>query len=240
MKSEACITARAEEQRARALLAEGRVLEAAAAARSALRLLDRVSEPDVFAAVLTTYGIVWARLGRQWRAWVLLKRAIDVAEAANDRGRAGCARLSLIEELGEHLSTRDLTSIYRLASNCLQDSTDPSITQRVIGSAEKLIERLERSDNEDPNIRHESWKGFSFTRHIRSLERVVIERALRDAGGSVTRASRLLGFKHHRSLSNLLNSRHQELLKVRSPIRNRRRHLFSKPKPQKKNLTSPS
>ena len=57
----------------------------------------------------------------------------------------------------------------------------------------------------------------------------MIERALRDAGGSVTRAARLLGFKHHHSLISLLNTRHQELLKTRSASRKRRRPLIAAP-----------
>jgi len=72
-----------------------------------------------------------------------------------------------------------------------------------------------------------TWEGFSFKEHVRNGERVVIERALRDAGGSVTRAARLLGFNHHQSLINLINTRHKELLKTRSKVRKRRRHLFS-------------
>jgi two-component system chemotaxis response regulator CheY len=62
----------------------------------------------------------------------------------------------------------------------------------------------------------------------------VIERALRDSGGSVTKAAHLLGFKHHQSLISLINTRHEELLKVRTKVRKRRRHLFSPPKKTKK------
>jgi CheY-like chemotaxis protein len=72
--------------------------------------------------------------------------------------------------------------------------------------------------------------GFSFRRHVRESERTVIERALRDAGGSVTRASRLLGFKHHQSLISIITSRHKDLLQTRSTARRRRRHLFSEPR----------
>jgi len=53
---------------------------------------------------------------------------------------------------------------------------------------------------------------------------------LRDAGGSVTRAARLLGFHHHQSLISLINSRHKELLKTRTAVRRRRRHIFSEPR----------
>src|SRR5260370_17387786 len=57
-----------------------------------------------------------------------------------------------------------------------------------------------------------------------------MERAPRDAGGAVTKASRLLGFHHHQSLISLIASRHKNLLNTRSAIRKRRRHLVSHPK----------
>jgi len=78
--------------------------------------------------------------------------------------------------------------------------------------------------------------GFSLKRYIRAGERVVIERALRDAGGSVSRASRLLGFRHHQSLISLLNTRHKDLLEARSKVRKRRRNLTS---PKKRNRETP-
>jgi len=66
------------------------------------------------------------------------------------------------------------------------------------------------------------------------IEKTFIERALRDAGGSVTKAARLLGFRHHQSLIALINSRHRDLLGTRSAVRKRRHHLFSKPRQLKK------
>jgi len=68
------------------------------------------------------------------------------------------------------------------------------------------------------------------------IEKTFIERALRDAGGSVTKAARLLGFRHHQSLIALINSRHRDLLGTRSAVRKRRHHLFSKPRQLKKKV----
>jgi CheY-like chemotaxis protein len=69
--------------------------------------------------------------------------------------------------------------------------------------------------------------------------RAIIERALRDANGSVTRAARLLGFRHHQSLISLINSRHKELLKTRTAVRKRRRHIFSKARKIKTKIVGP-
>jgi len=60
----------------------------------------------------------------------------------------------------------------------------------------------------------------------------------------VTKAAHLLGFKHHQSLISIINIRHNELLKTRSRIRKRRRHIFSesrKPKqPAEKRIKKPT
>ena len=45
----------------------------------------------------------------------------------------------------------------------------------------------------------------------------------------MTKASQLLGFKHHQSLVSLLNNRHKDLIGHRTAVRKRRRHLFSQP-----------
>jgi CheY-like chemotaxis protein len=52
----------------------------------------------------------------------------------------------------------------------------------------------------------------------------------------VTRAARLLGFRHHQSLITLIASRHKELIETgtRAPVRSRRRHLIVHPKRVKK------
>ncbi len=221
--------AQVNDTRARTLLAEGRLTEAERFARSSVRMLKKGGEQALLAEGLTTYGTVQARAGRDSRARVLLERAIEVAETTGDLDGAGRARLTIIEELAEKLPARELVSVYRSAIELLKDSQDPSIGQRLIRCAEKLLDAFGRLEGEDPQSQEHTWEGFSLKQHVRDGERAVIERALRDAGGSVTRAARLLGFNHHQSLISLINSRHKELLKTRSAVRKRRRHIFSEP-----------
>lgn len=166
-----------------------------------------------------------------------MERAIEVAETTGDLEGAGRAKLSIIEELEEKIPAKELVSIYRSAIDLLKGSQDPSTGKRLIACADKLLDTLGRMEDDDRNIPESNWEGFSFKEHVRNGERAVIERALRDAGGSVTRAARLLGFKHHQSLIALINTRHKELLKTRSTVRKRRRHLFSPPKQTRKKLT---
>jgi len=187
------------------------------------------------AEALTTHGVALARLGNP-RSRVLLERAFQVAETTGDLEGAGRAKLSIIEELGEKIPARELVSIYRSAIDLLKSSQDPTTGKRLIACAEKLLDTVGFLDDEALKSEDHTWEGFSFKQHVRNGERAVIERALRDAGGSVTRAARLLGFRHHQSLISLINSRHKELLTTRSTVRKRRRHIFSEPRKIKKKV----
>jgi two-component system chemotaxis response regulator CheY len=221
--------AQVDDTRARTLLAEGHVTEAERMVRSAVKTLERGGEQAVLAEALTTYGVVLARLGNYPRSRVLLERAIEVAETTGDLEGAGRAKLSIIEELGEKVPAKELVSVYRSAIELLKGSQDPSTGKRLISCAETLLEVFGPSEDEGGEPREHTWEGFSFTQYVRQAERVVIERALVDAGGSVTRAARLLGMSHQ-TLIYLINSRHKELLKTRSTVRKRRRHIFSEPR----------
>jgi CheY-like chemotaxis protein len=222
--------ARVDDTRARTLLAEGRLPEAERFARSAVNTLEKGDEQALLAEALTTYGIALARMGTHPRSRALLQRAVAVAETAGDLEGAGRAHLSIIEELAEQTSPTELAAIYQSAADLLKRSQDPSVSKRLIACARRVIEALGQSDGKDLQASEHSWDGFSFKEKILDCERAIIERALRDANGSVTRAARLLGFRHHQSLISLINSRHKELLKTRTAVRKRRRHIFSKPR----------
>ncbi|HVF66313.1 MAG TPA: tetratricopeptide repeat protein [Pyrinomonadaceae bacterium] len=69
----------------------------------------------------------------------------------------------------------------------------------------------------------ERWAGFSLKTEVLRYEAELIQRALRDAGGGVSYAARLLGFRHHQTFVALLNNRHKNLLHARNPVVPRRR-----------------
>jgi CheY-like chemotaxis protein len=231
--------AQVDDTRARTLLAEGRLREAERFARSAVQTLEKGDEQALLAEALTTHGIALARMGNHARSRALLQRAIEVAETAGDLEGAGRAHLSMIEEMGGQTSATELASIYQSAADLLQRSQDPSVGKRLIACARTVIEALGNSESENREAPEHSWEGFSFKEKILECERAIIERALRDANGSVTRAARLLGFKHHQSLISLINSRHKELLKTRTAVRKRRRHIFSKARKIKNKVVGP-
>lgn len=222
--------AQVDETRARTLLAEGSLKSAERTIKQAVRVLEKGGQQAVLAEALTTQGIIAARTGNQARAALLLQRAIVVAETVGDREGSGRAHLTIVEELGSQTGVRQLVEIYQSAVELLEQSQDPATHKRLISCARKVITALlveKPSDGFMP--KPDSWEGFSLRREIKKIERNLIERSLRDASGSVTKASQLLGFRHHQSLVSLLNNRHKDLIGHRTAVRKRRRHLFSQP-----------
>jgi CheY-like chemotaxis protein len=126
-----------------------------------------------------------------------------------------------------------LCAVYQRAVALLAQSQHPAIPARLISSAERVIGLLAAHARSSAPLSGPAdfsapldWKGFSFRNEIRRYERFLIERALKDAHGIVTRASQLLGFKHYQSLITLLNKRHKSLTHARSPIFPRKRSIF--------------
>ena len=237
--------AHADETRARTFLAAGRLTDAERVIRSAVRVLERGDEKAALAEALTTYGTVKARIGKFVRARQLMDRAIEIAQTCGDIEGAGRAKLSVIEELTGQMPPAELVATYEAATDLLRKSQDPATTNRLILAGRTVIISLQRTDAETGPEVSESWDNFSLKRQVRAFEKSLIERALRDAGGAVTKAAHLLGFKHHQSLISLINSRHRDLLMQRSAVRPRRSHLFSKPRktkpplPENRSRTAP-
>ncbi len=234
--SDKSMIAQVDDTRARTLLAEGHVAEAQRVARNAVRTLEKGDEQAVLAEALTTHGVALARLGDYPSAKRLLQRAIEVAETAGDLEGAGRAKLSIIEELSGQTPAAQLLSIYQSAIELLKQSQDPTTGKRLIVCAQKVIDAWKGAGIED-HVGGQEAKGLSwasFRREVTKAEKALIARALREAEGSVTKASYLLGFKHHQSLISIINIRHPDLKKSRSRIRKRRRHLFSEPRRTKR------
>jgi hypothetical protein len=76
------------------------------------------------------------------------------------------------------------------------------------------------------------WAHFNLPDRLRTYEARYLRRALIDAGGSVTRAARLLGLHHHATLTSMLASRHKDLAHLRTPPEKRRRSIFRRGKPR--------
>ncbi len=216
-----------DETRARTLLGEGRLVEADQMIKMSVKVLEKGDQQAVLAEALTTFGVVQARLGYHARAKVLFERAINVAETMNEPEEAGRAKLSVIEELRDKLPEKELVEVYWSAVELLKHAEDQDAGKRLIAAAGFLLRMMLEKDAPVLN-EPETFEGFSIRRYVRDAERKVIRRALREAEGSVTKAAHMLGFKHHQSLINLINSRHRQLMNERSTVRRRKRTILKR------------
>lgn len=136
-----------------------------------------------------------------------------------DLETAGRAALTMIEELGEHLTNDDLSVTYRRATDLLAGSREQATLLRLSTAASRVL-FLTGVSPVPPD-----WKDFSLTKAMRRYEKGIIQRALKDAGGIVTRAACLLGQKHN-TLIRKLNAKYPDLLPQRTPAKRRKRSLI--------------
>jgi CheY-like chemotaxis protein len=212
--------AQVDNTRAQVLLEQRRNAEAEKLVRAAVRVLEKGDEKSLHAEALMTHGIALARLGKPATAQEVLEKAVDVAEAAGDTESAGQAALTVIEEVGSSLSGMEAGEIYVRAAKLLEKSQNMATLKRLCECALRVL-FLTHAAAAPPD-----WKGFSFREAVRRYESHLIERALKDADGMVSRAAQWLGFKHHHSLISLLKNRHKHLLHVRTPIVPRKRSII--------------
>lgn len=212
--------AQVDETRAKVLLKQSRNAEAEKLVSSAVRVLKRGGEQSLLAEALTTHGIALARLGQPQNAYEALQQAVKVAQDAGDLESAGQAALTIIEECGAHLSEPQLGEIYERADALLGKTQNMATLKRLCDCARRVLFLTHAARAT------QDWTGFSFKDAVRRYESHLIERALKDAGGMVSRAAQLLGFKHHQSLVSLLKNRHKQLLHVRTPVVPRKRSII--------------
>lgn len=70
-----------------------------------------------------------------------------------------------------------------------------------------------------------AWAGCQLDEEVRIYEGKIIRQALEATGGHITHAARLLGVTHQ-CLAYILQGRHKELLKARTPVLRRRRSII--------------
>jgi CheY-like chemotaxis protein len=212
--------AQVDETRARVLLSEGRVLDAAKVSGRAVRSLEKGGEQSLLAEGLTTQGTALARLRDPAQAKAILQRASDIAEEAGDSESAGRAALVMIEELGTCLSNEKLTATIERAKKLLGNTQEISTIRRLMTCACRVVSSLHANPGLAPSV---NWANFSLEREVHSYEGHFIKLALKDTGGKVTPAAALLGLSGHQALQFILNNRHKDLLSDRTPILPRKR-----------------
>jgi DNA-binding protein Fis len=132
------------------------------------------------------------------------------------------ALLDLIEEHGAagRLHSSEVYEIYRRADGLLRETQDAETLARLRACARVVMRMLA-----GPEVVRE---GLNMYEAVHDFEARLIEQALEEARGSVTKAARLLGLTHQ-TLGTILNTRHKSLADKRTPVRRRLRSLFRKP-----------
>jgi CheY-like chemotaxis protein len=214
-------TAQVDDTRARVLLAEGRTAEAEKLVRSAVRTLERGGEQSLLAEALTTHGIVLARMGSHEAALRELQRAVEAAQGAGDIEAEGLAVLTMIEELSEHMLAEELTPTYDRALELLSRSGNQEYKDRLLAASRRVL-FLTGALASPP-----TWEGFNLYKAVLRYEARIVERALREARGVVSRAAELLGIRRQR-LDAMLKGRgrHTALAHLRTPVERRPRSLM--------------
>ncbi len=215
--------AQIDDTRAQVLIAEKRFKEAEAVSRSAVHVLGKSGHQCLLTDALITHGIALARLKHTERAQFTFQRAIEVAHQVGALNKAGLAALTLIEEL-EELSPDTLSAAYDRASEWLSKSQSPDLLLRLNAAAKKVFSTLRVELKAEDATEAIFNKSCDLQLEVLKFEGGLIRRALAQANGSVTRAASLLKMSYQ-ALAYVIESRHKDLLKERSPIRRRsRRH----------------
>jgi hypothetical protein len=214
-------------------LLEGKPGEAERIARGAVKTLKDGGEQMMLVEALTTHGTALARLKRFELAKSTLDQAVDIAQRAGNPDRGGIAAVTAIEELSRHLSVAALQQYYATAEALLSNSQNRGLRTRLGECARRVLaaEFASVKSAEAAGGGREAFvtasmpPGFSLDAEVLRYEGSLIRKALEDAGGSVTRAARLLGVTHQ-GLAFILNGRHSDLLSIRTPVKKRRRSII--------------
>ena len=212
-------TAQIDDSLAQLLIAEDRLTEAERISRRAVAALRKCGHFCMMAEALITEGVALARLGRAARAYIIFRQAIESAHQVNALNIAGLAALTLLEEIND-LSPEILRAAYRQAREWLANSQSPDIKLRLADVATRVVASIhtELSTDEATEILLSEPGGLRA--QLEKHERVVIKRALDEVDGRVTHAASLLDMRYQ-SLAYIIERRHPDLLKKRTPIRRR-------------------
>jgi tetratricopeptide (TPR) repeat protein len=213
--------AQVDETRARVLVAERRYRDADRTLTEAVKILEQGDESALLAEALTVQGVIWARLWVYDASINVLRRAAELAESAGALTSAGLAVVTLIEEHGAtwRLSPDDVYEAYMRAERLLKDTQEAEDVARLKACARIVMKRLATVQFGD--------KNFTLPGAVHEFEAKLIERALEEAGGSPTKAARLLGITHQ-TLGSILNTRHKKLSAKRKPPQKRLKSIIKK------------
>jgi tetratricopeptide (TPR) repeat protein len=197
---------------------EGQYGEAAHIADESVKLLRLGDHQALLAESLITKGRALSRQGDGLQASNAFAEAIAISELLEDIGLKTKASIALVEELPATYINAKCQAVKWLLG-ALRSDIDASLAPRAVECVTRLLESLLEvgmTKDESPNPSAAGWDGFSLDEALRHYEAQIIERAMADAGGSVRKASKLLGLAHHQTLQNKLNTKHKMLRSLKT------------------------
>lgn len=217
--NDAGILAQVIETRGSVFLAEKRYVEASDAINYAVRILEQGGEQALLADALTVQAIIQMRMQDNGGSLATFRRAVDVGENAGALESAGLAALSMIEEHGARFSDDEIYQMYRRADELLATTQDAEDVARLRACARSVMKKLVGKNLKD--------EEFYLPDVMLAYESGFVQQALEEESGSVTKAARRLGLSHQRFIY-ILEARHRELLKKRTPPVKHRRSIIRK------------
>ena len=214
------LVAQYDDSRAQVLIAERRFREAESIARSVVSVLTKTDRRVLLADALIIHGITLARLNQPERSQFCFQKAIEVAHEVGALNKAGLASLTMIEEV--ELSREELQAAFVRARQWLSDCQSKELLLRLIQAADKVVLFLGGEVSAEAATEILLTKSPDLGKAVLKYEGSLIRQALAKVSGSVTHAASLLGLSHQ-GLAYVIESRHPELLKERTPIRRRLR-----------------
>jgi transcriptional regulator with GAF, ATPase, and Fis domain len=174
----------------------------------------------MMAEALITQGIALARLRKTESAHFIFQKAIQTALRIDAPNIAGLAALTMIEEI-DHLPPATLQAAYQQAREWLLTSQSQEIKLRLGDAAGKVVASVPGELSSEDATEILLIRPGDLHQRVLDVERETIRRALAQANGQVTHAASLLGMSYQ-ALCYIIEARHKDLLKERSPVRRRR------------------
>jgi tetratricopeptide (TPR) repeat protein len=217
--------AQVDDTRAQVFIAQHKYAQAELIARTAARSFERAGRQCFLAETLINQGIAVARLNQTDRAQFIFQRAIEIAHQAGSLNRAGLAALTMIEEIDT--LPREIQSVaYEQAREWLAGSDSPDVKPRLRAAKKKIDIATRKSKAADvPEVLFN--KRYDLRAELLKFERGLISQALAQTNGQVTHAAKLLRIGYQ-TLAYIIETKHPDLLKKRTPVRRRPRRPHGK------------
>jgi tetratricopeptide (TPR) repeat protein len=214
-------TAQVDDSRAQLFIAEKKYSQAEPIARSAARTFERAGRQCFLAEALVDQGIALARMREPARAQFIFQEAIEIAHNAGSLNRAGLAALTMIEEI-DTLPSELQSVAFEQAKEWLASTDSPDTKRRLKAARGKIAARRQRK-SQPVDARNVLFnKRHDLQYEVLNFERSLISETLAKVDGKLTHAAKLLGVDY-RYLSYVIETRHSDLLKKRTPVRRRPR-----------------